>query len=154
MEKFEKIYHWETTGDLKTLGTMLQNIVEEDWKFFNLFGFLKDSTEEDRKKYMDKLIDADSKQFFEYMDWYTFVNEEEVYCAVSEYYEKTMDRELSMWEMWDISENAEYYMRERNLNFDEDFDAREDENAFLDSCEDWDFEDMDVLMEKYMTFGF
>jgi hypothetical protein len=154
MEKFEKIYHWETTGDLKTLGTMLQNIVEEDWKFYSLFEFLTGSTEEDRKKYMDKLVDADRKQFFEFMDWYTFVNETEVNTAVSEYFEKTMDRDLSMWEMWDISENAEYYMRERNLNFDEDFDAREDENAFLDSCEDWDFEDIDALAEKYMTFGF
>jgi hypothetical protein len=154
MEKFEKIYYWETTGDLKTLGTMLQNIVEEDWKFYSLFEFLTGSTEEDRKKYMDKLVDADRKQFFEFMDWYTFVNETEVNTAVSEYFEKTMDRDLSMWEMWDISENAEYYMRERNLNFDEDFDAREDENAFLDSCEDWDFEDIDALAEKYMTFGF
>jgi hypothetical protein len=45
-------------------------------------------------------------------------------------------------------------MRERNLNFDEEFDAKEDENAFLDSCDEEDFEDMDVLMEKYMTFGF
>jgi hypothetical protein len=47
---------------------MLQNIIEEDDKFFNLFDFLTDSTEEDRKKYADMLVDADYKQFYEYMD--------------------------------------------------------------------------------------
>ena len=106
--------------NVKTLGTMLQNIVEEDWKFYSLFEFLTDSTEEDRKKYMDKLVDADNKQFFEFMDTYNFVSESEVNMAVSEYFEKTMNRDLSMWEMWDISENAEYYISERNLNFDDD----------------------------------
>ena len=106
--------------DVKTLGTMLQNIIEEDWKFFNLFDFLTDSTGEDRKKYADKLMDADSKQFYEYMDWYTFVNKDEVYMAVCEYYEKTIDRWISMGECGDMSEIAEDYMRERNLNFDDD----------------------------------
>lgn len=106
--------------NVKTLGTLLQNIVEEDWKYYNLFDFLTDSTEEDRKRIQDKLVDADSKQFFEYMDAYNFVNSDEVYMATCEYYEKTMDRSLYMWEMGDMSENADYYMRERNLNFDED----------------------------------
>ena len=106
--------------DVKTLGTMLQNIIEEDWKFFNLFDFLTDSTEEDRKKYADKLVDADYKQFYEYMDWYTFVNKDEVYMAVCEYYEKTIDRWISMWECGDMSEIADDYIRNKNLKFDDD----------------------------------
>jgi hypothetical protein len=57
---------------------------------------LADSTAEDRKKYSDKLIDEDSKQFFEFMDTYNFVSESEVYMAVCEYYEKTMDRPAYM----------------------------------------------------------
>ena len=106
--------------NVKTLGTMLQNIIEEDWKFFNLFDFLTDSTEEDRKKYADMLVDADYKQFYEYMDGFDFVNKDEVYMAVCEYYEKTIDRWISMGECGDMSEIAEDYMRERNLNFDDD----------------------------------
>lgn len=106
--------------NVKTLGTMLQNIVEEDWKYYSLFEFLTDGTEEDRKLYKDKLVDADTNQFFEFMDTYNFVSESEVYMAVCEYYEKTMDRPAYMWEMWDLSENADYYMEERNLNFDDD----------------------------------
>lgn len=119
MEELKKIYHWETSGDLKTLGTMLQEIVENEEKWYSLHEFLLESTDEDRKRVQDKLVDEDTKQFFEYMDGYTFVNEDEVYMAVCEYYEKTMNRALSMWEMWDMSENADYYMRERNLNFED-----------------------------------
>jgi hypothetical protein len=40
--------------------------------------------------------------------------------AVCEYTEKVMNRPLCMWEMWDMSEIADYYMEERNLNFDDD----------------------------------
>ena len=106
--------------NLKTLGTMLQDIVEEDWKYYSLFEFLTSGTEEDRKNYNDKLVDADSKQFFEFMDTYHFVDETEVNMAVCEYFENTMSRALSMGDMVDVSENADYYMRERNLNFDEE----------------------------------
>jgi hypothetical protein len=48
------------------------------------------------------------------------VNSDEVYMAVSEYTEKVMNRPLSMGEMWDISEIADYYMSERWLEFDEE----------------------------------
>lgn len=106
--------------NVKTLGTMLQNIVEEDWKYFNLFDFLTDSTDEDRKIIQDKLVDADSKQYFEYMDTYNFVSEDEVYMATCEYYEKTMDRALYMGELNDMSENADYYIRERWYEFEEE----------------------------------
>lgn len=105
---------------IKTLWELLQGIVENEEKWYSLHEFLLESTDEDRKRIHDKLVDEDTKQFFEYMDGYDFVNEDEVYMAVCEYYEKTMNRALSMWEMWDMSENADYYMRERNLNFDED----------------------------------
>jgi hypothetical protein len=45
---------------------------------------------------MDKLVDADTNQFFEFMDTYNFVSESEVYMAVCEYFEKTMDRQAYM----------------------------------------------------------
>jgi hypothetical protein len=31
-----------------------------------------------------------------------------------------MDRPAYMWEMWDLSENADYYISERNLKFDDE----------------------------------
>lgn len=141
--------------NVKTLWQLLQMVVEnDDDKWYSLHEFLLESTEEDRKRIEEKLTNEESKQFYEYMDGFNFVNESEVNMAVCEYYEKTMERPLCMWEMWDLSEIAEDYMRERNLDFEEEFDAREDENAFLDSCDEEDFEDMDTLMEKYMTFTF
>lgn len=108
------------TENLKTLWQMLQEIVENEEKWYSLHEFLLESTDEDRKIIQDKLVDMDYKQFYEFMDSYTFVNETEVECAVNEYYEFVMDRPTSMWEMWDLSEVAYDYIREKNLRFDED----------------------------------
>lgn len=120
MEKFEKIYHWETSGDIKTLGELLQDVVEKEDKYFSLYDFLDEDNHLIRKDIKDKLEKAEQKQFFDYMDAYDFVNSDEVYMAVSEYTEKVMNRPLSMGEMWDISEIADYYMSERWLEFDEE----------------------------------
>lgn len=106
--------------NLKTLWQLLQEVVEKEEKRFSLHDFLLESTEEDRKNIETKLTDADTKQFFEFMDWYTFVNRDEVYSAVCEYYEFTMNRSASMWECLDLRESADYYIDEKNLNFDED----------------------------------
>lgn len=107
--------------DVKTLWELLQEIVEnDDDKWYSLHEFLLESTDEDRKRIQDKLVDADYKQFYEYMDAFHFVNSDEIYMAVSEYYEKVMSRPLCMWECGDMYEIAEDYMRERNLNFDEE----------------------------------
>ena len=107
--------------ELKTLGTMLQNIVENEEKRFSLYEFLEEATEEDRKEIKNKLIDEDRKQFFEYMDGFTFVDRTEVYMAVCEYYEETMDRPISMWECGDMQEVADDYIREKNLKLDDDW---------------------------------
>lgn len=120
MEKFEKIYHWETSGDIKTLGELLQDVVEKEDKYFSLYDFLDEDNHLIRKDIKDKLEKAEQKQFFDYMDAYDFVNSDEVYMAVSEYTEKVMNRPLSMGEMWDMSEIADYYMSERWLEFDEE----------------------------------
>ena len=107
--------------NLKTLGQLLQIVVEaDDDKWYSLNDFLLQSTDEDRKRIEEKLVDADQIQFYEYMDWFNFVNSTEVYCAVSEYYEFVMNRPVSMGEMWDMSEIADYYMSERWLEFDEE----------------------------------
>ena len=106
----------------KTLGQMLQEIVENEEKRYSLHEFLLESTDEDRKTVQDKLVDADQKQFYEYMDWFTFVDENEVYSAVCDYYEFTMDRPISMGECWDMSEVADDYIRERGLKFENDED--------------------------------
>jgi hypothetical protein len=62
----------------------------------------------------------DYKQFYEYMDWFTFVNRTEVECACCEYTEFVMQRPLGMWEMWDMSEVADDYINTRGLKFDDE----------------------------------
>lgn len=123
MENLENI---TPTGELKTLGTMLQEIVEKEDKWYSLYEFLEEATQEERRDIKNKLVDEDQKQFYEFMDWYTFVNEQEVNMACCEYFEATMNRPISMWETGDLSEVADDYMTNRNLNFEE-----EDEEVIL-----------------------
>lgn len=106
--------------NVKTLGELLQDIVEKENKYFSLYDFLDEDNHLIRKDIKNKLEKAEQKQFFEYMDGYNFVNSDEVYMAVSEYTEKVMNRPLSMGEMWDMSDIADYYMSERWLEFDEE----------------------------------
>jgi hypothetical protein len=109
-----------TMENIKTLWELLQLVVEKEEKRYSLHEFLLESTAEDRKMIQDKLVDADQRQFYEYMDWFDFVNKTEVEMAVSEYLEHVNQRPLCMWEIWDLREIVEDYMDERNLEFDED----------------------------------
>lgn len=107
--------------NIKTLWQLLQLVVEQDDdKRYSLHEFLLESTEEDRRRIESRLVDEDQKQFYEYMDWFNFVNKTEVEMAVNEYLEHVNQRPLCMWEMGDLREIAEDYMNERNLKFDED----------------------------------
>lgn len=106
--------------NIKTLWQLLQNIVEEEWRYYSLFEFLTNSTEEDRKQAEIKLDEANINQFYDFMDSYSFVSEDEVNAAVCEYYEKSMDRPISMGEYWDLSEAAERYINEKWLIFNND----------------------------------
>ena len=85
--------------NVKTLGELLQDVVEKEDRYFSLYDFLDEDNHLIRKDIKDKLEKAEQKQFFEYMDGYNFVNPDEVYMAVSEYTEKVMNRPLSMGEM-------------------------------------------------------
>ena len=85
--------------NVKTLGELLQDVVEKEDRYFSLYDFLDEDNHLIRKDIKDKLEKAEQKQFFEYMDGYNFVNSDEVYMAVSEYTEKVMNRPLSMGEM-------------------------------------------------------
>lgn len=114
--------------NLKTLWQMLQEIVEnDDDKWYSLHEFLLYSTDEDRKRIESNLTDADQKQFYEYMDWFTFVNDQEVYMAVCEYVEHVNQRPICMGEMWDMSEIAEDYLDNKNLKVDEDWNIIQSE---------------------------
>ena len=105
---------------LKTHWQMLQQIIEEQDYFYSLHEFLLESSEEDRKEIEKRLTDMDYKQFYDYMDWFTFVNRTEVECACCEYTEFVMQRPLGMWEMWDMSEVADDYISTRGLKFDDE----------------------------------
>ena len=107
--------------NIKTLWELLQEIVEnDDDKWYSLHEFLLEWKKSDFKRIEHKLVDADQKQFYEYMDAYTFVSETEVYMAVCEYFEKTMNRAISMWECGDMQDVAEDYIRDRGLEFEEE----------------------------------
>lgn len=105
---------------IKTLWELLQEIVEETDNWYSLHEFLLEASEEERKEIEKKLVDADYKQFYEYMDWFTFVNKDEVHMACSQYFEATMNRAISMWESMDLYDAADDYIDNRNLNFDEE----------------------------------
>ena len=107
--------------ELKTLWQLLQEVVEKSEKYFSLYDFLDEENHFWREDIKKKLEKADNKQFYEFMDGFTFVNETEVYMAVCEYYEKTMDRAISMWECGDMQDVADDYIREKNLKLDDDW---------------------------------
>ena len=106
--------------NLKTLGTLLQEVVEKEEKRYSLYEFLVDSTSEERKEIQKKLVDSDYKQFYEYMDGYTFVNETEIRMAANEYLEFVNNRPLDMWEMMDMWETVDDYITTRNIQLDDD----------------------------------
>ena len=120
--ELEKIYHWETNEELKTLGTLLQEVVENEDKWYSLHEFLLEATEEERKEVESKLVDADYKQFYDFMDAYSFASKDEVHMACQDYFEATMNRAISIWESMDLYDVAEDYIDNRNLNFDDDWE--------------------------------
>lgn len=106
---------------VKTLGEMLQDVIEnDDDRRFSIHEFLLESTEEDRKRIESKLTEADYKQFYEFMDWFTFVSKEEIHMACENYYEATMNRAISMGECIDLYDVVDDYMQERNLTFEDE----------------------------------
>ena len=105
--------------ELKTMGQILQEIVNED--YYSLHEFLLDSTEEYRKEVESKMTDIDYKQYYAYLDSFNFENEDQLEAKICEYIEYVNQQPLGMGEMGDISDMAEDYARERELPFyDED----------------------------------
>lgn len=102
---------------LKTHYQMLQEIIQED--FYSVLDFLLYSTEENRKETEKKLTDLDYKQYYEYLDSFTFENRDELEAAICKYCEYVNQRDLGIGEMWDVSEMAYDYIKERWLPFDD-----------------------------------
>ena len=108
--------------NFKTLWELLQLVVEQDDdRWYSLHEFLLEAKKEDLKRIEKKLTEADQKQFYEYMDGYTFVNETEINMAVNEYLEFVNNRPLDMWEMLDMWEIVDDYIRNRNIKLDDDW---------------------------------
>lgn len=108
-------------NELKTLWQMLQEVVEDQDYYYSLHEFLLESTEEERKEVEKELTERDYKQFYEYMDSFSFVNKTEINMAVNEYLEYVNNRPLCMGEMWDVSEVVDDYITTRWLeNLDEE----------------------------------
>ena len=105
--------------ELKTMGQILQEIVNED--YYSLHEFLLDSTEEYRKEVESKMTDIDYKQYYAYLDSFNFENSDQLEAKICEYIEYVNQQPLGMGEMGDISDMADDYARERELPFyDED----------------------------------
>jgi len=105
--------------NIKTLGELLQEVVEKDDNFYSLHEFLLYSTEEDRQRIEKMLTDADYKQFIDYMDGFSFVSEDEIHSACVDYFEKSAGRGISIGESVDLYDVADDYMREKGLVFDD-----------------------------------
>jgi len=104
--------------ELKTMGQILQEIVNED--YYSLHEFLLESTEEERKRVEKEMTDKDYKQYYEYLDSFNFENKDQLEAKICEYIEYVNQQPLGMGEMWDISDMADDYARERKLPFYED----------------------------------
>lgn len=104
--------------ELKTLWQMFQDLVNED--YYSIHDFLMYASEEDKKQLDYKLVDIDSKQYYKYLDSFTFKNKDQLEEKICEYVEYTNRQSLGIGEMGDISEMADDYARERKLPFYED----------------------------------
>lgn len=93
---------------------------------------------------------AKKSDLFEYLDWVHFVNIWEIEMAIADYFrdyvEKNPDYQPSWWELAYYSELAQEYIKT------DDYDFLEEQNSFLDSRSDGDFEDIDNLIFDYLTF--
>ena len=58
------------------------------------------------------------KELFEYLDWYHFVDESEVYDAVLDYFAEYWEIFYpSWWEVFYASKIADEYMQDRKITF-------------------------------------
>lgn len=103
--------------ELKTLWQMLQELVNRD--YYSLHDFLIYATEQQKKDIDLELVDIDQKQYYKYLDSKKFKNKDELETAICEYVEYTNQQELGMWEMLDISDMADDYIKLKKLNIDE-----------------------------------
>ena len=106
--------------ELKTLGQMLQEIVNKD--YYSLHEFLLDSTEGYRKETEYKLVDMDYKQYYKYMDSLKFENREQLETEICKYLEYVNQQDIGMWEMMDISDMADEYIEYMWFPFNDDED--------------------------------
>ena len=77
------------------------------------------------------------KTLEEYLDWYTFVNYSEVFCAVEDYYvQLNEDEHTSYWELSEYWEKATEYCIDRWILW---FDEAKDLKEQIEELEDFDY---------------
>jgi hypothetical protein len=104
--------------ELKTMGQILQEIVNED--YYSLHEFLLDSTEEYRKEVESKMTDIDYKQYYAYLDSLEFENRDQLESEICQYLEYVNQQPLGMGEMFDVSDMADDYIEHRGLPFNDE----------------------------------
>lgn len=76
----------------------------------------------------------DIEKLFDYLDWYDFVNYDEVSDCVSDYFmEEEWQLNPSLWDLLDHQDYAIEYIIARNLEFEPDVVNWED----LNNVEEW-----------------
>lgn len=99
-----------------------------------------------------------TKKFREYMDWYAFVNKQEVEMAACDYLQEEMWVEsLSIWEAFEATEAAEKYIKEKGLKFWPDLVITIDKKEWCIHLYDlnWEFNEAQVKrMEKVYNAAF
>ena len=103
--------------ELKTHWQMFQDIIHED--FYSIIDFLLYSTEENRKETEKKITETDCKQYYEYLDSFNFKDKDQLEREICKYCEYVNQQPLGMGEMFEISDMAEDYIREKGLPFND-----------------------------------
>jgi hypothetical protein len=95
-------------------------VVGNEWDFFDICDFLRHSTELQRKTVADRLDNWRTEAIEKYLDWFQFVNRSEVASAYANIVEHIEQRQLWMWEMWDLEEAISYYIDEKYIQNDDE----------------------------------
>lgn len=88
------------------------------------------------------------KELYEYLDWYSFVNYDEVVMCVNDFFmEEKWELEPSMYDLLDYQDYAIEYIIERWLEFESDVVNWED----LNHVDDWKQRILDYKIQKRWT---
>ena len=97
--------------NIKTLWQIFLDALNEVEKYSSIYDFLNEVDE----KISERVMDINQRQFEKYMWEFDFKSHDEVVRAIIKYHEHTMQRDISMGEMWDIEDWSDDYMSSHRI---------------------------------------